>query len=57
MCGYSAGGTIAFMPCCKIPNRYLGAMLLSAMPEVSDWWLKLRLTVATGMMRARTGIG
>ncbi len=53
VCGYSTGGTIALHAMLQNPNRYLGAMLLSAMPEVSDWWLKLKLTVATGMMRAR----
>lgn len=53
ICGYSTGGSIALHAMLQHPNRFLGAMLLSAMPEVSDWWLKLKLTAATQFMKVR----
>ena len=52
VCGYSAGGTIALHAMLQHPERYLGGILLSAMSEVNDWWLKTRLAAATQFMRA-----
>lgn len=51
VCGYSTGGGIALEAMLGYPDRYAGGILLSAMPEASDWWLKARLSVATTLMR------
>jgi len=53
VCGYSTGGGIALHAMLSYPDRYLGGILLSAMSEVSDWWLKSRLTIATTLMQTK----
>lgn len=50
ICGYSAGGALALEAMLNYPDRWQGGILLSAMSEVSDWWLQLRLTAATALM-------
>lgn len=52
ICGYSAGGGVALQAMLQAPDRYMGGILLSAMSEVSDWWLNARLAAATISMRS-----
>ncbi|WP_127580151.1 alpha/beta fold hydrolase [Paenibacillus koleovorans] len=47
LCGYSTGGGLALEAMLAYPQRFLGAVLVSAMPEVDDLWLKFRLVAAT----------
>lgn len=49
VCGYSTGGTIALEAMLAYPDRFAGGVLLSAMSQVSDWLLKSRIRLASGM--------
>jgi pimeloyl-ACP methyl ester carboxylesterase len=46
LCGYSTGGSIVLEALLTYPDRFLGGVLISAMSEVSDAWLKFRLSLA-----------
>ncbi len=46
LCGYSTGGSIALEFMLTHADRCLGAILVSAMSEVSDWGLKWRIRLA-----------
>jgi len=46
VCGYSTGGSIALEALLTYPDRYLGGILLSGMPEISDRWNRARLRAA-----------
>lgn len=49
LCGYSSGGGLALEMMLTYPDRFLGAVLVSAMQEVVDLRLKLRLFTAIGL--------
>lgn len=49
VCGYSTGGSIAIEALITYPDRFLGGILISAMSEVSDAWLKFRISLAVGL--------
>jgi pimeloyl-ACP methyl ester carboxylesterase len=53
LCGYSTGGSIALEALLTHRERFVGAVLLSAMPEASDWFLKSRIRMATGLSRLK----
>lgn len=46
LCGYSTGGGLALEAMLVYPERFIGAVLVSAMPEVSDLLLKVRAVSA-----------
>lgn len=58
ICGYSTGGSIALEAIITHPSRFLGGILVSAMSEVSDWWLKTRISTAIALtsMKAKEAI-
>lgn len=49
LCGYSTGGSIALEAMLSNPDRFKGGILVSAMSEVSDWWLKARIALAVSL--------
>lgn len=49
LCGYSSGGGIAIEMMVTYPDRFLGAALVSTMPEVADVRLKFWLFTAIGL--------
>lgn len=53
ICGYSTGGGIALEAMLTHPDRFYGGILVSGMPEVNDWWLRIRISaaVSTSTMR------
>lgn len=51
LCGYSTGGTVVLETMLAYPERFAGAILVSAMPEASDWVLRLRIRAAVGLSR------
>jgi pimeloyl-ACP methyl ester carboxylesterase len=55
LCGYSTGGSIALEAMLMYPDRFLGSIHISAMSEVSDWWLRTRIAsaVAVSSMKAK----
>jgi pimeloyl-ACP methyl ester carboxylesterase len=53
LCGYSTGGCIALEAMMAFPDRFKGAILISAMSEVSSLYLKSALWLATQMANAR----
>lgn len=53
VCGYSTGGSIALEFLLTFPNRALGGILISAMPEVNDAYLRKRISL--GMKLAKVG--
>ncbi|MDF2724522.1 MAG: alpha/beta hydrolase [Paenibacillus sp.] len=53
VCGYSTGGGLALEAMLAYPDRFAGAVLVSAMPEAGDAWLKLRLATATTLSKRR----
>lgn len=53
LCGYSTGGGIALEAMLNYPDRFHGGILVSAMSEVSDWWLRTRLAAAITLTAAR----
>lgn len=46
LCGYSTGGGIALEAMLSYPDRFYGSILISAMSEVSDRWLRTKLITA-----------
>lgn len=52
--GYSTGGSIGLEFLLTHPDRALGAIVISGMPEVSDWYLKQRIALAVGLSNPRT---
>ena len=51
ICGYSTGGTVALEAVLTYPDRFLGCILVSSMPEASDFVLKTRIRLAAGLSR------
>lgn len=51
LCGYSTGGSIVLEMLLTYPGRFAGGILISAMPEVSDIWLKSRIRLAKWLTR------
>ncbi|CAM3426272.1 alpha/beta fold hydrolase [Marinicrinis lubricantis] len=49
LAGYSTGGGIALDAMLTYPDRFYGGILISAMSEVSDPWLKFRISMAERM--------
>lgn len=49
ICGYSTGGSIALEAMLNYPERFFGGILLSAMSEVNDWWLRTRISAAAAL--------
>jgi pimeloyl-ACP methyl ester carboxylesterase len=46
LCGYSTGGSIALDFLLSYPERAIGAILFGPMPEVNDWVLKQKISLA-----------
>ncbi|WP_270164594.1 alpha/beta fold hydrolase [Paenibacillus sp. SYP-B4298] len=57
LCGYSTGGTVVLETLLTYPERFMGAILVSAMPEASDWVLRMRIRAAVGLSRWKTALG
>jgi pimeloyl-ACP methyl ester carboxylesterase len=53
VCGYSTGGGIALEAMLAHPQTFTGGVLISTMPEASDWYLKSRIRVSSGLSRIR----
>lgn len=53
VCGYSTGGGIALEAMLTHPRTFTGGILISAMPEASDWYLKGRIKLASGLSRIK----
>ncbi|MCS7462034.1 alpha/beta hydrolase [Paenibacillus doosanensis] len=51
VCGYSTGGSAALEAMLAYPERFAGAILISAMPEINDWYNKFRLWTACQMCK------
>lgn len=49
LCGYSTGGSIAMEAMLTYPDRFYGGILVSAMSEVEDWWLRARIHAAAAL--------
>lgn len=49
--GYSTGGSIALHALLSAPERFLGGVLISAMSEASDLWLRGRIRGAAALTR------
>ncbi len=57
LCGYSTGGTVVLETLLTYPERFMGAILVSAMPEASDWVLRMRIRAAVGLSRWKAALG
>jgi pimeloyl-ACP methyl ester carboxylesterase len=53
ICGYSTGGQLALAAMLTYPDRFLGGIIVSGMPGVSDWYLRMRITLAEWFTRLR----
>lgn len=53
ICGYSTGGSIALEYLLAFPGRALGAILISAMPDVNDEYLRRKISM--GLKLAESG--
>lgn len=53
VCGYSTGGGVALEAMLAYPDIFKGGVLLSAMSEVSDWYLSGRISLAGGLSRIK----
>lgn len=53
ICGYSSGGGIALEALLTHPRIFTGGILISTMPEASDWLLKSRIRLASGLTRLK----
>lgn len=53
LCGYSTGASIALEAMLVYPDRFPGAVLVSAVSETSDWLLKGRVRLASGLSRLK----
>lgn len=53
VCGYSTGGGVALEAMLTHPERFFGGIMVSVMPEVSDWWLKTRVSAAVASSTTR----
>lgn len=53
VCGYSTGGSIALEAILTYPDRFYGGMLVSAMSEVSDFYLRARIKMAVSMCKLK----
>ncbi|WP_042228699.1 alpha/beta fold hydrolase [Paenibacillus popilliae] len=51
--GYSTGGSIALQALLSDPERFLGGVLISAMSEASDLWLRGRIRAAAALTRLK----
>lgn len=51
--GYSTGGSIALQALLSDPERLLGGVLISAMSEASDLWLRGRIRTAAALTRLK----
>ncbi|WCR28912.1 alpha/beta hydrolase [Paenibacillus thiaminolyticus] len=52
--GYSTGGSIALQALLSAPERFLGGVLISAMSEASDMWLRGRIRGAAALTRLKS---
>ncbi|MFD0676662.1 MULTISPECIES: alpha/beta fold hydrolase [unclassified Paenibacillus] len=53
LCGYSTGGSVALQAMLTYPDRFLGGILLSSMPEMSDWYNRAWIWAATQVSRLK----
>lgn len=51
--GYSTGGTVTLETMLSYPDRFYGGIQLSTMPEVSHFYLKMKLNLAIVVARMR----
>lgn len=51
VCGYSTGGSVALEALLTHPERFKGGILISAMSEASDFVLRTRIRLASGLSR------
>jgi pimeloyl-ACP methyl ester carboxylesterase len=51
VCGYSTGGSVAIDAILNDPDRFYGGLLVSALSEASDLYLRARLKLAVSMCR------
>jgi pimeloyl-ACP methyl ester carboxylesterase len=49
VCGYSTGGSIAIEAILSYPDRFYGGLLVSALSESSDFYLRARIKLAVSM--------
>ncbi|NOU96692.1 alpha/beta fold hydrolase [Paenibacillus sp. LMG 31456] len=53
LCGYSTGGSVALQAMLTYPDRFLGGILISSMPEMSDWYNRARIWAAIQVSRLK----
>jgi pimeloyl-ACP methyl ester carboxylesterase len=53
LCGYSTGGSVVLQTLLTYPDRFLGGILISSMPEVSDWYNLSRIWTAIQISRLK----
>ncbi|CAH0121268.1 MULTISPECIES: alpha/beta fold hydrolase [unclassified Paenibacillus] len=56
LCGYSTGGSIALEAMLSYPDRFRGGILISAMSEASDFYLRGRIHAAIGLSSWKAAI-
>jgi pimeloyl-ACP methyl ester carboxylesterase len=54
ICGYSTGGSIVLEFLLTYTGRALGGIVISGMSQVSDWYLKQRISLGMRLAKART---
>ncbi|MEX2416089.1 MAG: alpha/beta hydrolase [Paenibacillaceae bacterium] len=53
VCGYSTGGSIALEAILTYPDRFYGGMLISAVSEASDLYIRTRIKLAVSMCQLK----
>ncbi|CAM3981818.1 alpha/beta hydrolase [Paenibacillus alkaliterrae] len=56
VCGYSTGGAVALEAILTYPDRFSGGVLISAMSEASDFILRNRIRIASGLSKWKIAI-
>jgi pimeloyl-ACP methyl ester carboxylesterase len=51
LCGYSTGGQLALAAMLTWPERFLGGILISGAPGITDWYNRFRLSLAEAISR------
>ncbi|PZE19576.1 alpha/beta fold hydrolase [Paenibacillus xerothermodurans] len=58
LCGYSQGGSVAMHALLTYPEQFLGGILISSMPELSDWYNRslIKLMLQLAKLRSRHAV-
>lgn len=52
LCGYSTGASVALEALLTAPAKFAGAIVISGMPELNDWYNRTRVRLALAAARA-----